>query len=114
MPAIQNIILLVIFFSLYHFAPAQHKISSYYLSVKGDDRNNGSKYLPWKTIERLNRQPLQAGDSVIFYSGGKFEGTLRIDSIKKGNKNKPVVLTTNGIKAAQIFSSDSTGCSIYH
>ena len=50
---------------------------NYYLSANGNDRNNGnSAETSWKTIERLNKQKLIAGDSVLFKRGDIFTGEI--------------------------------------
>ncbi|MBX2921948.1 MAG: hypothetical protein KF746_07135 [Chitinophagaceae bacterium] len=49
---------------------------TYYVSATGDDLNDGSLSLPWKTIARVNRQQLQPGDSVLLRRNDTFRGNL--------------------------------------
>ena len=46
-----------------------------YLSPTGDDAADGlTPQTAWRTIERLNRETLEAGDFVLFERGGLFRG----------------------------------------
>lgn len=49
--------------------------TSYYVSADGDDGNDGrSPEAPWKTLERVNKAPLQSGDGVFFKRGDLWRG----------------------------------------
>lgn len=68
---------------------------TYYInSTKGSDANDGiNAAKPWQTIQRINRQPLQPGDSVLFARGEIFRGNLRVNS---GKENHCVVYASYG------------------
>ncbi|HEY9790409.1 MAG TPA: hypothetical protein V6D22_08420 [Candidatus Obscuribacterales bacterium] len=60
---------------------SQHR--EFYVSNSGDDNNPGTKGKPWKSIDRVNKEHLVAGDSVHFHAGQKFTGNLVIDGLAK-------------------------------
>lgn len=54
------------------------KGTTYYISNNGDDRNSGtSPEEPWATWDNFERQPLKAGDAVLFERGGIYRGYHR-------------------------------------
>ncbi len=87
---------------------AEAKSNVYYLSVSGNDLDNGSKAKPWKTISHLNNQALRAGDTVCFEGGGVFTGSIMIDSNETGTKDQPIVFTSYGNGKAIIDGTDGT------
>jgi len=69
--------------------------TNYYLSAAGNDNYLGTiKSQPWKTIERLNKQHLKAGDSILFKRSNSFYGELICKY--SGNKNRPIVYSAYG------------------
>jgi parallel beta-helix repeat protein len=55
--------------------------TNYYLSVKGNDNNNGtSKTTPWHSLKRLyqNNEILLPGDSILLESGSIFPGSIKL------------------------------------
>lgn len=71
------------------------KGTTYYISVNGDDRNDGlSEQTPFKTIDALDGVELKAGDAVLFERGSIFRLTrsfnclsgITYGSYGKGNK----------------------------
>lgn len=63
----------------------------YYVSPEGDDAASGrSRRAAWRTIERVNAQDFDAGDSILFQGGRNFEGTLRFIESDSGHSAKPV------------------------
>ena len=51
---------------------------TFHVSPRGDDSQTGiSPAEAWKTVERVNRQTFQPGDSILFQSGGMWHGQLR-------------------------------------
>lgn len=65
-------------------------------SLKGDDSGSGSKSSPWKTLGRLKRASLGAGDVVRLRCGSVWRETLQIDG-----RSWPsgVTLTSDGVCA---------------
>jgi hypothetical protein len=63
--------------------------SEYHLSPSGDDARTGTpSATACKTLERVNRQALQPGDSLLFESGGTWQGQLRPQG--SGVEGKPI------------------------
>ncbi|MEO8588018.1 MAG: hypothetical protein ABI432_01500, partial [Flavobacteriales bacterium] len=64
---------------LFALLPLMANATVYYVSPTGSDTNNGtSQTTSWKTIARVNQisSSLQAGDQVLFQSGGTYRGKL--------------------------------------
>lgn len=77
--------------------------TNYYLSSNGKDSNSGkSEKQSWQTLNRLNKQKLKAGDSVLFKSGDKFIGEVVVKY--SGNSKAPIVYTSYGNGNAPILS----------
>jgi Periplasmic copper-binding protein (NosD) len=74
-----------------------HVGRTYYVSPSGSDRNSGtSTSSPWKTIGRVNRARLHAGDTVLFQGGASFTGeSLRGNG--GGERGKPLTYSTYGV-----------------
>ncbi len=53
------------------FLPAKALAATYYVSTTGNDTNNGSQGLPWKTIQKAANTVI-AGDTVTVASGSDF------------------------------------------
>ena len=86
-----------------NFIAIQCYATNYYLSNNGKDSNSGkSEKQSWQTLNRLNKQKLKAGDSVLFKTDNKFIGEV---VIKYSGKSKaPIVYTFYGNGNAPIFS----------
>jgi len=77
--------------------------TNYYLSAAGNDINAGATIQqPWRTIERLNKQPLKPGDTVLFKRGNSFYGELICKF--SGSKNRPIVYCAYGAGAIPIIT----------
>ncbi len=68
---------------------------TYYLhATKGDDNYAGtSENAPWKTLKRVNKVRLKAGDRILFAQGKRFWGSLVLRNVN-GTANDPVVVST--------------------
>lgn len=68
---------------------------TYYLHpAKGDDDNVGtSEKEAWKTLKRVSKTRLQAGDRVLLAQGKKFWGSLVLRNIQ-GKAENPVIVST--------------------
>lgn len=82
---------------------------NYYLGVSGNDRGKGTREDPWKSIPRLNRAVLKAGDTVFFQSGGIFPGSIQLGPQTGGTAVMPVVITSDGSRHAVIHAGSGTG-----
>lgn len=87
---------------------------SYYLSISGDDKNDGSAANPIKTIAYLNTINLNPGDTVFFKGAEIFKGNLILDSTKSGVHEKLVVITSYGNGNAIIDAGNGTAVTIYN
>ena len=97
---------------------AQHKSvtnksRAYFLNQEGDDKNDGSRAHPLKTLMAVNQLDLKPGDSILFRANQRFAGTLIIDSNKCGNAGDPLTLDSYGSGYATIQSGDSSAIAIY-
>ena len=71
----------------------------YYVSEEGNDENDGlSSSSPLKTLTAVSKLKLNAGDSVLFKNGEKFEGKLTLSDLK-GEKNNPITFASYGDSA---------------
>jgi len=86
---------------------------SYYINNTGNDVASGSKADPWKTIDKLNKVRLRAGDTVYFESSQSFTGSILIDSLDEGSKNNPIVITSSGQGRAAIDGGNGTALTVY-
>jgi len=86
--------------------------STFYLSSKGDDSFDGSLEKPWKTIERLNKEPLKPGDRICFEGGTLFPGTILIDSIDISLSPEKFIICSYGKGKAIIDGGDKPGLDI--
>lgn len=87
---------------------------SYYLSISGDDKNDGSAANPIKTIAYLNTINLSPGDTILLKGSEIFNGNLVLDSTKSGGDGKPVVITSYGNGNAIIDGGNETAITIYN
>ena len=78
--------------------------SSYFISQSGDDNNVGTISQPWKTLERVSRQTLNPGDSVLFRRGDRFDGHLCING--SGTDTLPIVIGSYGTGNKPIISGE--------
>ncbi|HPH86134.1 MAG TPA: hypothetical protein PLC48_11775 [Ferruginibacter sp.] len=89
------------------------KATEYYVSVSGNDLNNGlSAANPWRTMEKIhegsNRGIFKPGDKILFKKGDSFSGTLLWSSIfggsaPSGTKENPIYFGSYGNGAKPLF-----------
>jgi parallel beta helix pectate lyase-like protein len=54
--------------------------ATYYVSNDGNDRASGTSGAEaWATLEKVNRQPFEQGDVVLFREGDRWQGKLAVD-----------------------------------
>jgi hypothetical protein len=82
----------------------------YYIAARGNDKHSGAKDAPWKSIARLNRAKLTAGDRVLFQGGSRFKGKLELTKAHSGKPGRPVVIGSFGRGLATIDGSAEGGC----
>ena len=78
--------------------------SSYFISQSGNDNNNGTISQPWKTLERVSRQTLNPGDSILFKRGDRFDGHLSING--SGTEILPIVIGSYGTGNKPILTAE--------
>ena len=77
-------------------------VTAYYISSKGDDRNDGlSEERPWRTIEPLNYiRTFGPGTWILFRGGDRFQGGLLLTM--KGSAEAPCLISSYGNGKAEI------------
>jgi hypothetical protein len=81
----------------------------FYVSPSGNDKNPGTISQPWKTIAKINILKLNPGDTVLFEGGATFTGTIILDSLDSGEKEKIIVIGSYGNGRAVINGGNSEG-----
>jgi hypothetical protein len=94
-------------------------LTAFYVNRRGNDSNPGtSPQLAWKTLDRVNQQKLQPGDSVSFAGGQLFTSKdgqhgLFCNQFDAGTAANPITFTSYGKGRATIFSGNDTGLLVY-
>ena len=79
-------------------------------SATGNDNNNGtSTSTPWKTITKANALNVNAGDTVRFFGGQTFSGTLSFNAEDSGTAASPVVIGSYGTGRATLNAGNANG-----
>ena len=88
--------------------------ATYFVSATGNDAQAGtSAATAWRTVDRVNITPLQAGDQVLFEAAQVFAGSLYVASA--GTRAQPIVFGSYGDGAAATISSGlATGFFAYN
>lgn len=89
----------------------------YYISQIGNDSNTGiSIHHPWRSIDRVNRTRLNAGDSVWFQAQQTFKGNLTFSGLGVEFSDKPITFGSYGEGRATIDAGNGSGflCSNTH
>jgi hypothetical protein len=81
----------------------------FYVSPSGDDQNPGSKNEPWKTLGKINAMNFNPGDTILLEGGTVFSGTILLDSLDSGVKEKKVTIGSYGNGRATIDGAKSEG-----
>ncbi|MGC4037054.1 MAG: right-handed parallel beta-helix repeat-containing protein [Chitinophagaceae bacterium] len=112
------IVLVFLFLSCRHSdsgntEPVSHG-HQYYIAEAGNDDSDGSINNPWKSIDKLNKIQLTAGDTVYFEAGKTFAGHVLIDSSDTGADKNPIVITSFGNGRAVIDGGNGTALTVYN
>jgi hypothetical protein len=81
---------------------------NYYVAALGNDRRDGSRAHPWKTLGAVSAFRFGTGDSVFFRGGDVFRGTLRLEGLMG------VFVSSYGVGHAKIYAGDSAGVVMYN
>ena len=68
--------------------------SIFYIDLKGDDKNDGTQYRPWRSL-RYALTKVKAGDTVLI-NPGKYVELDQISIRTSGKKGKPITFRGNG------------------
>ncbi len=84
--------------------------TTYYVNNQGNDGWPGtSQSQPWRSIDRVNKQDLNAGDQVLFKGGQTFSGSLYLWRGDNGTRTNPVLISSYGAGPAWISSGGQEG-----
>ena len=95
-------------FLLAALTPAAARPAAYYVSPHGNDSGPGTETQPWRTIDRVNRARLAAGDRVLFEGGQSFAGDLVLDERVSTDPARPLVIASYGEGRALIQAGGGT------
>lgn len=80
--------------------------TTYYVSPLGSDGNSGLiANQAWQSISRVNQQPLEPGDRVLFQRGGRYSGSLQPQG--SGSAGLPISISSYGTGALPIIDGTS-------
>ena len=90
--------------------------ATYYVSASGDDGRTGTAIASaWRSLDRVNRQQLAPGDSVLFEGGRTFSGQLYLDRADAGRSDLPVSIGSYGPNGrATISNAQGTAIVVYN
>ena len=84
--------------------------TDYYLSPRGDDRNEGvGVEHAWASIDRLNQAALRPGDRVFFEAGATYPGPLLLEADDRGTETEPITITSFGDGRARVDAGEGSG-----
>ena len=88
-------VLIVLFLITWGF-PLFLSATQYYVHPEmGDDKNAGTSLLrPFKSLERVSRTSLQAGDVIWLAAGQVFKGQLSLKDVR-GTKDHPILVSSH-------------------
>jgi parallel beta-helix repeat protein len=76
---------------------------NYYIAASGDDAADGKSInTPFRSIDRINQETLQPGDSVLFKRGDQFRGMLQIK--QSGSAAAAIYIGAYGSGSAPVIS----------
>jgi Right handed beta helix region len=85
----------------------------YVVRPSGDDHNSGkSASLAWQTIDRVNQQAFEPGDSIAFEGGFSYRGNLRFDARDAGRYDAPIHVGSLAAVRATIEAGDGSALEI--
>lgn len=89
--------------------------TNYYVSVTGNDSNNGTTTAtPWKTIGKVNTQSFAPGDNLYFKGGEIFSGNIYLDNNDGNNSLTIFKISSYGTGSAIINAGNSYGVFAYN
>lgn len=87
--------------------------TNYFIRQNGNDDAEGtSSNAAWRTVERVNRARLRAGDRVQFQSAQSFAGNLWVAAENGGTSNSPVTIGSFGEGRATILAGKANGITV--
>lgn len=82
---------------------------TYFVSLKGDDLDNGSKRHPWRSIEKVNATVFSDGDAIYFEGNSAFDGMIMLNSLDSGSEGANLFLGSYGDGEAVINGGTAHG-----
>ena len=77
--------------------------NSYFISPAGNDTNKGtSPSTAWKTLEKVNQTTFQAGNRILFETGGEWKGNLHPQG--SGKEANPIILGSYGTGSRPVIN----------
>jgi len=98
-------LLLSLPFLFFSFSAFSQKKYYFRYSNKDFDEGNGSKTHPFISLGAFSKLKLKPGDTIFFWGGRSFGGTIHLSNIH-GDPHKPIVFTSYGKGKAEIHSGD--------
>ena len=81
---------------------------TYYLAPGGDDTNDGlSKEHSWRSLARVDAEPLQPGDSVVLTGGAVYQGSIDIRPGEAWSPVRPLVIRSDGNPSTILSTKNS-------
>lgn len=78
--------------------------TTYYVSPSGKDGNSGLTITDaWKSIEKVNQVNYRSGDSILFESGGTWQGNLQ--PMGSGKHGQPITISSYGEGSMPVIST---------
>ncbi len=78
---------------------------AYYVSLKGDDLNDGTKLSPWKSIAKVNTSSYKGGDSVLFEAESVFEGAVKLSKANVASSGEGQLLISSYGKGSAVINA---------
>jgi hypothetical protein len=86
---------------------------TFFVRTNGDDDASGLREdQAWRSLERVNRQLLRPGDSVLLEAGASFRGSLQLDAADGGRSDAPIRIGSFGMGRARIEAGAEHGIAI--
>src|SRR5688572_3833252 len=104
-PPMKYLLLLSLAVLFFSFSALPQKKYYFRYTHKNLDEGNGSKEYPFLSLGAVSKLKLKPGDTIFFWGGNVFSGTIHLSDIH-GDVHKPIVFTSFGKERAEIHSGD--------
>jgi hypothetical protein len=84
----------------------------YYVDhLNGNDRYDGSREFPWKSLSAVNGHVFSAGEAVLFRRSGVWRGRLILSG--GGSQDRPVYVGSYGRGKRPVIQADTSNAAVY-